>query len=90
MPKSSGDARVITRLDEEEQAILRRARATTGKNTSGVIKAALRLYARTLPKETPVEIFERCGVVGAISGPTDLSETYKGLIDYSGKHGKRG
>jgi len=89
MVKQGSDTRVITRLDEEEQAILRRARATTGKNTSGVIKAALRVYARTLPKETPVEIFERCGVIGAISGPTDLSETYKTQIDYSGKHGKR-
>ena len=89
MGRQGSDTRVITRLDEEEQAILRRARATTGKNTSGVIKAALRVYARTLPKETPVEIFERCDVIGAIAGPTDLSETYKAHIDYSRKHDHR-
>jgi hypothetical protein len=77
--------RVTTRLDEDEQAILRRARAATGKTTSGVIKAALRLYDRALPSETPLEIFERHGVVGAVSGPSDLSETYKQQVDYSGK-----
>ena len=84
---SKTGARVITRLDEEEQAILRRARAATGKNTSGVIKAALRCYAQTLTTETALEIFERFGIVGAVSGPTDLSETYKEQVDYSDKHG---
>ena len=54
--------------------------------TSGVIKSALRVYAKTLPSEAPLAIFERCGVVGAISGPADLSQTYKQHIDYSGKH----
>jgi uncharacterized protein (DUF1778 family) len=83
------DTRVITRLDDEERAILRRARATTGQNTSAIIKAALRLYARTLPSETPIELFERFGVVGAVSGPEDLSETYKALVDYSSKHRPR-
>ena len=87
--KSSTDGRVITRLDEEEQAILRRARAATGKNTSGVIKAALRLYAKTLPAESPVELFERYGLIGVVSGPTDLSETYKQHLDYSDKHSKK-
>jgi hypothetical protein len=87
--KGKSDARVMTRLDEEEQAILRRARALTGKNTSGVIKAALRAYARTLPGATPLEIFERCGVVGASEGPVDLSATYKARIDYAAKHGKK-
>jgi len=61
MSKGEADARVITRLDEEERAILRRVRALTGKNTSGVIKAALRLYAQTLPSDSPARIFERCG-----------------------------
>jgi len=95
MPKSSDsvppppDTRVITRLDEEERAILRRARATTGQNTSAIIKAALRLYARTLPSETPIELFERFGVVGAVAGPEHLSDTYKSLIDYSNKHRSR-
>lgn len=89
MSKSSADSRVITRLDEEEQAILRRARVVTGKNTSGVIKAALRLYAKTLPAESPVDVFERRGVIGAISGPKDLSENYKQQIDYSKKHSER-
>lgn len=89
MRKSGTDARVITRLDDEEQAILRRAKAATGKNTSGVIKAALRLYAKTLPAETPIELFQRCGVIGALSGPTDLSDTYKRHIDYSSKHSSR-
>jgi hypothetical protein len=79
---------VITRLDEEEQAMLRRARATTGKNTSGVIKAALRLYAQTLPAQSPLELFEQCGVVGAVAGPTDLSVRYKSQLDFSNKHGK--
>jgi uncharacterized protein (DUF1778 family) len=83
------DTRVITRLDDEERAILRRARATTGQNTSAIIKAALRLYARTLPSETPIELFERFGVIGAVSGPEDLSETYKALVDYSSKHRPR-
>ncbi len=83
------DTRVITRLDDEERAILRRARATTGQNTSAIIKAALRLYAQTLPSETPIELFERFGVVGAVSGPEDLSETYKSRIDYSSKHRSR-
>jgi hypothetical protein len=83
------DTRVITRLDDEERAILRRARATTGQNTSAIIKAALRLYAQTLPSETPIELFERFGVVGAASGPKDLSERYKSLVDYSSKHRQR-
>jgi hypothetical protein len=83
------DTRVITRLDEEERAILRRARARTGQNTSAVIKAALRLYAQTLPSESPLELFERFGVVGAVSGPKDLSETYKSRVDYSAKYKER-
>ena len=87
MPKTGADARVIARLDQEERVLLRRARAATGKNTSSVLKAALRLYARTLPGESPLALFERCGVVGAVSGPRDLSETYKQRIDYSAKHG---
>jgi hypothetical protein len=74
---------VIARLDEEEQAILRRARAITGKNSSEVIRVALRCYARTLATETPLEIFERHGVVGAASGPADLSETYKARLDFA-------
>lgn len=86
MLRSKADARVITRLDEEEQAILRRARAATGKNTSGVIKAALRHYAKSLPAESSFALFERCGVIGAVSGPTELSEAYKQHIDYSDKH----
>jgi hypothetical protein len=77
--------RVIARLDEEEQAILRRARAITGNNSSEVIRVALRCYARTLATETPLEIFERHGVVGAGTGPTDLSETYKDQINYAHK-----
>lgn len=95
MPKSSDstppgrDTRVITRLDAEERAILRRARSTTGQNTSAIIKAALRLYAQTLPSETPIELFERFGVVGAVSGPENLSETYKSRVDYSRKHRPR-
>ena len=88
MTKNRKDARVIARLDEEEQVILRRARFVTGQNTSEVIKAALRLYSQSLPREPSIQIFERCGVVGAISGPTDLSESYKQHIDYSAKHGK--
>ena len=83
------DSRVIARLDEEERALLRHARTVTGQTTSGVIKAALRLYAETLPSKTPLEIFEELGVLGAASGPVDLSETYKSRIDYSGKRGKR-
>jgi hypothetical protein len=86
MAKVPADARIIARLDEEERAILRRARAATGKNTSAVIKAALRVFAQTLPGESPLSIFERLGVVGAVSGPRDLSETYKQHIDYSHKH----
>ncbi len=87
MAKAPPDARVIARLDEEERAILRRARAATGKTTSSVIKAALRVFARTLPGESALATFERHGVVGAISGPRDLSETYKQHVDYSDKHG---
>lgn len=75
--------RVIARLDEQEQAILRRARVVTGKNSSEVIRLALRCYARTLASETPLEIFERHGVVGAAAGPTGLSENYKARIDYA-------
>ena len=86
MSRSASEGRITTRLNEEEQAILRRARSVTGKTTSGVIKTALRAYAKTLPSEAPLAIFERCGVVGAISGPTDLSETYKQQITYTGKH----
>lgn len=84
------DSRVIARLDDEERAMLERVRALTGKNTSAVIKAALRAYAQTLLADvSPLEIFERHGVVGAVSGPTDLSETYKDHVDYSAKHGAR-
>lgn len=86
MSKPKSDSRVIARLDDEEQAILRRARAATGQNTSSVIKAALRAYAKTLPAESAIALFERCGVIGAVTGPTDLSETYKQAIDYSRKH----
>jgi uncharacterized protein (DUF1778 family) len=86
--KVSRDARIITRLDSEERDILRRARAATGKTTSAVVKAALREYEKTLPRESALEIFERFGVVGAISGPRDLSERYKHLLDFSSKHGK--
>ena len=87
MARPVPDTRVIARLDDEERAILRRARSATGKNTSSIIKAALRLYARTLPADSPLSIFERHGVLGAISGPRDLSETYKQRVDYSAKHG---
>jgi len=89
MRKPDPDARVIARLDDEEREILRRARAATGKNTSAVIKAALRLYEKTLPHESALAIFERSGVIGAVSGPVDLSESYKGLVDYSHKHSSR-
>lgn len=86
MSKVKSDSRVIARLGDEERAILRRVRAATGQNTSSVIKAALRAYAKTLPAESPIELFERCGAIGVVSGPTDLSETYKRAIDFSDKH----
>jgi hypothetical protein len=79
------DERVIARLDPEEQAILQRARALTGQNTSGVVKAALRAYGESLPQEAPLEIFERFGVVGAVHGPTDLSERVKDALDFRAK-----
>jgi uncharacterized protein (DUF1778 family) len=85
--KPKADARVIARLDDEEQEILRLARAATGQNTSAVIKAALRSYGKSLPRESALAIFERHGVIGAVSGPSNLSETYKSLVDYSHKHG---
>lgn len=85
----SRDNRVIARLDEEERALLERVRSLTGQNTSAVMKAALRAYAKSLLDErSPLDIFRRHGVVGAASGPTDLSETYKEQIDYSSKHGE--
>lgn len=87
MAKTDSDARVIARLDEEERAILRRVRAATGKNTSAIIKAALRSYEKTLARESPLEILARRGVIGAVSGPRDLSERYKELIDYTNKVG---
>jgi hypothetical protein len=58
----------------------------TGYNTSGVIRAALRVYTATLPKGSALDIFEEHGLIGSSSGPTDLSETYKRYIDYSRKH----
>lgn len=85
--KDTQDARIIARLDIEEREILRRARAATGKNTSAIVKAALREYEKTLPVESALEIFARFGVVGAVSGPRDLSERYKSSIDFSIKHG---
>jgi len=85
--KSKTDARVIARLDANEQALLRRAREVTGKNTSAVIKAALRQYVASLPGASPIAIFRERGVIGAVSGPTDLSEKYKELVDYATKHG---
>lgn len=87
--KPDTDARVIARLDEEEREILRRARATTGQNTSAIIKAALRLYGDSLARESALAIFERKGLIGALSGPRNLSESYKELVDYSSKHGGR-
>jgi uncharacterized protein (DUF1778 family) len=87
--KTSQDARIIARLDSEERDILRRARAATGKNTSAIVKAALREYEKTLPRQSALKIFERFGVIGAISGPRDVSERYKRLLDFSSKHGKR-
>lgn len=89
MPKRNDD-RVIARLDPEEQAIVRRARALTGQNTSGVVKAALRAYGATLPQEAPIEIFERFGVVGAVEGPTDLSERVKDALDFRAELDERG
>lgn len=74
MAKSPKDARVTTRLDEEDQALLRRVRALTGATTSTVIKAALRCYAQSLPHESPLHLFERHGLVGALQGPTHLSK----------------
>lgn len=88
MAKEEPDARVITRLNEEEQALLRHARAVSGKNTSGVIKAALRQYAESLERKSPVEIFHDMDLLGAVEGPTDLSVTYKQHIDHSDKHGR--
>jgi hypothetical protein len=89
MAKSDQGFRVIARLDAEERAILRRARAKTGQNTSAIIKAALRHYAQTLPAETPLQIFERLGVLGAATGPRDLSDTYKERLDFSKKSGEQ-
>jgi hypothetical protein len=62
--------------------------AATGKNTSAIVKAALRDYEKTLPRQSALEIFGRFGVIGAVSGPRDVSERYKRLIDFSTKHGK--
>jgi len=91
MPKRKADVdeRVIARLGEEEREILRRARVSTGQNTSAIIKAALRLYGDALKRESALAIFERNGLVGALSGPRNLSETYKGLLDFAPKHGGR-
>ncbi len=89
MTQDGSSARVIARLDAEELAIMRRARRVTGKSTTAVVKAALRLYGESLGADEPLEIFRRFGVVGSIEGPTDLSETYKQRVDYSGKHGTR-
>jgi hypothetical protein len=86
--KPNPDARVIARLDADEQALLRRAREVTGKNTSAVIKAALRQYVASLPGASPIAIFRERGVVGAAAGPTDISEKYKQLLDYGAKHGE--
>ena len=87
---AGSDNRVMARLDDEERALLERVRELTGKNTSAIIKAALRLYADSLSAErSPLEVFERHGLVGAVSGPTDLSETYKREVDYAEKHGSR-
>lgn len=87
MKKPKVDARIIARLDPDEQALLRRAREVTGKNTSAVIKAALRQYVATLPGASAISIFRERGVVGAASGPTGLSEKYKQRVDYGSKHG---
>ena len=56
--------------------------------SGSVVKAALREYDKTLPRQSALEIFERFGVVGAVTGPRDLSERYKQLRDFSSKHGK--
>lgn len=88
--KKAGDVgqRVNARLDAEESELLERARAQTGKSTSAIIKEALRLYCADLPRESPLEIFTRHGVVGAVSGPEDLSANYKDRIDFSKKAGR--
>jgi hypothetical protein len=88
MAKPDPDARVIARLDAEEQALLRRAREVTGQTTSAVIKAALRQYAAGLPQRSGLDILRERGLVGSVEGPTDLSENYKQVVDYSGKHGR--
>ncbi|MDD9941830.1 MAG: ribbon-helix-helix protein, CopG family [Myxococcales bacterium] len=80
--------RINARLDAEESELLERARALTGKSTSAIIKEALRLYCADLPRESPLEIFVRHGVVGAIEGPEDLSESYKDRVDFSKKAGR--
>jgi len=67
--KPDVDARVIARLGEEEREILRRARVSTGENTSAIIKAALRLYGESLGRESALAIMQRNGVVGAVAGP---------------------
>lgn len=77
------DTRVTVRFGVEEQALLQQVRARTGASTSVVIKTALRLYAQTLPQESPLRLFERHGLVGAFAGPTTLSERYKDGAPYT-------
>jgi hypothetical protein len=82
MSRPGSDSRAVARLDEEERALLRRAREVTGQSTGGVIKAALSQYAAGLPQRSALEILRERGLVGAVQRPADLSENYRGYVNY--------
>lgn len=68
---------MVLRLSREDASALERACKRTGQSVDDVMRSALRAYWERLPEEAALEIFKRHGVIGAVSGPLDLSVTYK-------------
>jgi len=65
------------RLTDNDQAVLDKVSAATGKSPSAVMKEALHLYAGKVPSKSPAELAREFGLVGGFAGPVDLAENAK-------------
>ena len=64
------------RLDDAEFSALSRLSEQLGETRSQIVKRSIAELARQrLGSATPFELAERMGLIGAFSGPADLSET---------------
>ena len=64
------------RLDDDEFAALSQLSEQLGETRSQVVKRSIaELARRKLRGESPHELAEKLGLIGAFGGPADLSET---------------